>query len=57
MRNESAHQLYKFGTNWIANSKMADKMAAVQVYGCNSGVYISFQAVMQASMLGFLVTN
>ena len=31
MRNDSAHQLQKFDTNPIANSKMADKMAAVQV--------------------------
>ena len=30
MRNDSAHQLYKFDTNQITNSKMADKMAAVQ---------------------------
>ena len=30
MRNDSAHQLYKFDTNPITNSKMADKMAAVQ---------------------------
>ena len=29
MRNDSAHQLYKFA-NPITNSKMADKMAAVQ---------------------------
>ena len=30
MRNDSVHQLYKFDTNPIPNSKMADKMAAVQ---------------------------
>ena len=30
MRNDSAHQLYKFDTNPITNSKMAAKMAAVQ---------------------------
>ena len=30
MRNDSAHQLKKFDTNPITNSKMADKMAAVQ---------------------------
>ena len=30
MRNDTGHQLYKFDTNWITNSKMADKMAAVQ---------------------------
>ena len=41
---------------------MANKMAAVQGYGCISSVYISFQVVqliaflrMPASMLGFLV--
>ena len=41
---------------------MADKIAAVQVYGCISSVYISFQVIefieirrMPASMLGFLV--
>ena len=30
VRNDSAHQLYKFDTNRITNSKMANKMAAVQ---------------------------
>ena len=30
MNNDSAHQLYKFDTNPITNSKMADKMAAGQ---------------------------
>ena len=30
MRNYSAHQLYKFDTNPITNSKIADKIAAVQ---------------------------
>ena len=30
MRNDTEHQLYKFDTNRITNSKMADKMAAVQ---------------------------
>ena len=30
MRNDSAHQLHKFDKNPITNSKMADKMAAVQ---------------------------
>ena len=30
MRNGSAHQLYKFDTNPITNSKMANKMAVVQ---------------------------
>ena len=30
MRNDSAHQLWKFDTNPITNSKMANKMAAVQ---------------------------
>ena len=29
MRNDSAHQLQKFDTNPITNSKMVDKMAAV----------------------------
>ena len=29
MRNDSAHQLEKFDTNSIINSKMADKRAAV----------------------------
>ena len=62
VRNDTGHQLQKFATNWITNSKMADKMAAVQGYGCISSVYISFQALqhitfrrMPASMLGFLV--
>ena len=45
VRNESAHQFYKYDTNWITNSKMADKMAAVHVYGCISSVYISFQVL------------
>ena len=46
----------------ITNSKMADKMAEMQGYGCMSSVYISFQVLqhiafrhMPASMLGFLV--
>ena len=46
----------------ITNSKMADKMAVVQGYGCISSVYISFQVVylitfrrIQASILGFFV--
>ena len=30
MRNDSAHQLEKFDTNPITNSKIADKMAALQ---------------------------
>ena len=30
MRNDSAHQLYKFDTKPITNSKMADKLAPVQ---------------------------
>ena len=30
MRNDSAHHLLKFDTNPITNSKMADKLAAVQ---------------------------
>ena len=30
MRNDNGHQLYNFDTNRITNSKMADKMAAVQ---------------------------
>ena len=30
MRNDTGHQLYKFDTNRITNSKMANKMAAVQ---------------------------
>ena len=30
MRNDSAHQLSKFDTKPITNSKTADKMAAVQ---------------------------
>ena len=30
MRNDTEHQLYKFDKNRITNSKMADKMAAVQ---------------------------
>ena len=30
MRNDTGHQLYKFDTNRITNSNMADKMAAVQ---------------------------
>ena len=30
MGNDSAHELYKFDTNPITNSKMADKMAAAQ---------------------------
>ena len=32
MRNDSAHELYKFDTIPITNSKMADKMAAVKHY-------------------------
>ena len=30
MRNDSAHELWKFNTNPMTNSKMADKMTAVQ---------------------------
>ena len=30
MRNDTGHQLYKFHTHRITNSKMADKMVAVQ---------------------------
>ena len=30
MRNDTGHQLYKFDINRITNSKMSDKMAAVQ---------------------------
>ena len=62
MRNDTGHQLQKFDTNRITNSKMADKMASVQMHGCISSVYISFQVVkliafrcMPASILGFLV--
>ena len=58
--------MQKFDTNGITNSKIADKMAAVQGHGCISSVYISFYVVkyvvmliafrrMPASMLGFLV--
>ena len=44
MRNDTGHQLYKFDTNRVTNFKMADKIAAVQMHGCISSVYISFQA-------------
>ena len=30
MHNDTGHQLYKFDTNRITNSKMVDKMAVVQ---------------------------
>ena len=45
VRNNTEHQLQKFDTNGITNSEMADKMAAVQMHGCISSVYISFQVV------------
>ena len=32
VHDDSAYQLYKFDTNSITNSKMADKMAAVKHY-------------------------
>ena len=46
MRNDSAHQLYKFNTNPITNSKMADKMAAVQ------GKVIAFIGLTKESLDG-----
>ena len=62
MRNDTGHQLQKFDTYQITNSKMANKMAAVQKHDCISSVYISFEVVsliafrrMPDSMLGFLV--
>ena len=62
MRNDTGQQLQKFDTNRITNSKMAAKMAAVQGYGSNSSVYISFQVHiafrhMPVSMLAFLVCD
>ena len=45
VRSDTGHQLYKFDTNRIANSNMADKMAAVQGYGHILSVYISFQVL------------
>ena len=45
VRNDTGHQLQKFDTNRITNSKMLDKTAVVQMHGCISSVYISFQVV------------
>ena len=46
MRNDSAHELYKFDTNPITNSKMADIMAAVQ------GKIIAFVGLRKESLDG-----
>ena len=46
MRNDSAHQLLKFDTNPITNSKMAEKMAAVQ------GKVIAFIELRKESLDG-----
>ena len=40
MQNYTKNQLYKFDTNRITNSKMADKMAAMKGYGSISVAFI-----------------
>ena len=52
MRNDTGHQLQKFDTNLITNSKMVDKTAAVQGHACISNVYVSLKC---DSILHFVV--
>ena len=44
MRNDTGQQLLKFDTNRITNSKMADKMAAVQGMTVSQAFIFNFKS-------------